>query len=83
VVERRLTTSHSGIVTAMTIRRLPGILHRYLLNQNMLLPNDTITAVDTTRICGGGLRQAQEPTTRRSEEEGTDLSCAQGTVFGA
>src|SRR5258706_1073856 len=49
VVERALTIflNSQEIVTAMTIGDYPEYLAiGYLLNQNMLLPNDTITAVD-------------------------------------
>src|ERR1051326_5836170 len=49
VVERALTIFLNGqeIVTAMTIGDYPEYLAiGYLLNQHMLLPNDTITAVD-------------------------------------
>src|SRR3954465_6652603 len=48
-VERALTIflNSQEIVTAMTINDYPEYLAiGYLLNQNMLLPNDTITAVD-------------------------------------
>src|SRR6188472_1919691 len=49
VVERALTIflNSQEIVTAMTIGDYPEYLAiGYLLNQNMLLPNDTITSVD-------------------------------------
>src|SRR3954451_20663600 len=49
VVERALTIflNSQEILTAMTIGDYPEYLAiGYLLNQHMLLPNDTITAVD-------------------------------------
>src|ERR1043166_4408595 len=48
-VERALTIflNNQEIVTAMTLGDYPEYLAiGYLLNQHMLLPNDTITAVD-------------------------------------
>src|SRR5476651_1612060 len=48
-VERALTIylNAQEVVTAMTINDYPEYLAiGFLLNQNMLLPNDTITAVD-------------------------------------
>jgi FdhD protein len=70
VVERALTIflNSQEIVTAMTIGDYPEYLAiGYLLNQNMLLPNDTITAVDYDEdLAVVVVAPSARPTTRRS-----------------
>ena len=83
VVERALTIflNSQEIVTAMTIGDYPEYLAiGYLLNQNMLLPNDTITSRRLRRGLGGGRRphQAQDQLREEAEEEGADLRLRAG-----
>ena len=69
-VERALTIFLNGqeIVTAMTINDYPDYLAiGYLLNQNMLLPDDEVTASITTRNCRSWwCAPSARPITRRS-----------------
>lgn len=87
VTERPLTLFLNAreIVTMMTIGDHPDLLAvGYLLNQNMLLPDDEITAIDydadidtvVVRTC----RQTdyEEKLKKKVQTSG----CAQGTVFG-
>ena len=82
-VERALTIflNSQEIVTAMTIGDYPEYLAiGYLLNQNMLLPNDTITGGRLRRGSGGGrgAHQAQDQLREEAEEEGADLRLRAG-----
>jgi FdhD protein len=87
VVERPLTLFLNGqeIVTIMTIGDYPDYLAvGYLVNQNMLLPQDRITAVEHDEE----LDVVVVRTERRTDYEDKlkkkvrTSGCAQGTVFG-
>ena len=69
-VERALTIFLNGqeIVTAMTIGDYPDYLAvGYLLNQNMLLPDDVVTAVDyDEELVSSSCAPSARPITRRS-----------------
>jgi FdhD protein len=87
VVERPLTLYLNGqeIVTMMTIGDYPEYLAvGYLLNQNMLLPDDEITAIDVDEeldvVVVRTARQTdfEEKLKKRTQTSG----CAQGTSFG-
>ena len=87
VVERPLTLFLNGqeIVTMMTVGDHPDYLAvGYLLNQNMLRPDDTITGID----CDEDLEIVVVRTKRRTDYEKKlrkktlTSGCAQGTVFG-
>ena len=87
VCERPLTLYLNGqeIVTMMTIGDHPGMLAAgYLLNQNMLRPDDEITGIDYD----GDLevvvvRTARETDYEEKLKKKTRTSgCAQGTMFG-
>ena len=69
-VERALTIflNAQEIVTAMTINDYPEYLAiGYLLNQNMLLPDDEITRSTMTKNClPWSCAPSDRPTTRRS-----------------
>jgi len=87
VEERPLTIFLNGqeIVTAMTIGDHPEYLAvGYLQNQNMLLPDDTITAVDyddeleTVVVRTGRQTNYEEKLKKKTRTSG----CAVGTVFG-
>jgi FdhD protein len=86
-VERPLTLFLNGqeIVTMMSICDFPEYLAvGYLLNQNMLLPEDTITAVeydpdiDTVVLRTDRKTNYEEKLRKKTLTSG----CAQGTVFG-
>jgi FdhD protein len=86
-VERALTIylNAQEIVTAMTIGDYPEYLAiGYLLNQNMLRPDDTVTAVEYDE----DLAVVVVRTKRRTNYEAKlkkrvqTSGCAQGTVFG-
>jgi FdhD protein len=86
-VERALTIflNSQEIVTAMTINDYPEYLAiGYLLNQNMLLPDDVVTSVDYDEE----LSLVVVRTTRKTDYEKKlkkkvqTSGCAQGTVFG-
>jgi len=86
-VERPLTLFLNGreIVTMMTIGDYPEYLAiGYLVNQNMLLPDDEITAVDFDEdIDTVVVRTARETNFEDKLRKKTLTSgCAQGTVFG-
>ena len=70
MVERALTIflNSQEIVTAMTIGDYPEYLAiGYLLNQNMLLPDDVVTGSTTTRTSRSSwCAPSARPTTRRS-----------------
>ncbi len=87
VVERPLTLFLNGqeIVTMMTVGDHPDYLAvGYLLNQNMLRPDDRITAIDydselETVVVRTDRRTNYE---RKLRKKTLTSGCAQGTVFG-
>src|SRR5260221_439681 len=86
-VERALTIflNSQEIVTAMTIGDYPEYLAiGYLLNQNMLRPDDTITAVDYDEdLAVVGVRTKRKTNYEKKLKKKVQTSgCAQGTVFG-
>ena len=86
-VERPLTLYLNGqeIVTMMTINDYPEFLAiGYLLNQNMLLPDDEITAVDyDDEVETVVVRTARKTDYEQRLKKKTQTSgCAMGTVFG-
>ena len=87
VVERALTIflNSQEIVTAMTIGDYPEYLALgYLLNQNMLRPDDTVTAVDYDEELAVVVVRTERATdyeTKLKKKVQTS-GCAQGTVFG-
>ncbi len=87
VVERPLTLFLNGqeIVTVMTIGDYPDYLAvGYLLNQNMLRPDDEITGIDTDDDLGVVVVRTRRETDYESKLKKKTLisGCAQGTVFG-
>ncbi len=87
VVERPLTLFLNGqeIVTMMTIGDYPAYLAvGYLLNQNMLRPDDRIEAIDHDDELGiVVVRTARKTDYEKKLRKKTLTSgCAQGTVFG-
>src|SRR5260221_2948184 len=87
VVERALTIflNSQEIVTAMTIGDYPEYRDiGYLLNQNMLLPNDTITAVDYDEDLAVVVVRTKRKTNyeKKLKKKVQTSGCAQGTVFG-
>ena len=87
VVERPLTIFLNGqeIVTNMTIGDFPEYLAvGFLLNQNMLRPDDAITGIDHDEDLGVVVvRTARETDYEEKLKKKTRTSgCAQGTVFG-
>jgi len=87
VVERPLTLFLNGqeIVTMMTIGDHPDWLAvGYLANQNMLLPNDTVTGVDYDDDLGVVVVRTDRETDyeARLKKKTLTSGCAQGTVFG-
>ena len=86
-VERALTIflNSQEIVTAMTINDYPEYLALgYLLNQNMLQPSDTVTAVDyDEELSVVVVRTARTTDYEAKLKKKVQTSgCAQGTVFG-
>jgi FdhD protein len=86
-VERALTIYLNGqeIVTAMTIGDYPEYLAiGYLLNQHMLLPDDTITAVDYDEDLAVVVVRTKRKTNyeKKLKKKVQTSGCAQGTVFG-
>jgi FdhD protein len=86
-VERALTIFLNGqeIVTAMTISDYPEYLAiGYLLNQNMLLPNDVVTAVDYDDELSVVVVRTKRRTNyeKKLKKKVQTSGCAQGTVFG-
>ncbi|MBF0372633.1 MAG: formate dehydrogenase accessory sulfurtransferase FdhD [Alphaproteobacteria bacterium] len=86
-VERPLTLYLNGqeVVTMMTIGDYPEYLALgFLLNQNMLRPGDTVTAVDydpeieTIVVRTAHRTDFEEKLKKKTQTSG----CAQGTVFG-
>ena len=86
-VERALTIFLNGqeIVTAMTINDYPEYLAiGYLLNQNMLLPDDEVTAVDYDEELSIMVVRTKRKTDyeKKLKKKVQTSGCAQGTVFG-
>ncbi len=87
VVERPLTLFLNGreIVTMMTIGDHPDYLAvGYLLNQNMLLPDDPIVAIDYDEELDTVVVRTERETDFEDKLRKKTLTsgCAQGTVFG-
>jgi FdhD protein len=86
-VERALTIylNRQEIVTAMTIGDYPDYLAiGYLLNQNMLRPDDVVTGVDYDEdLAVAVVRTERETDYEDKLQKRTQTSgCAQGTAFG-
>jgi FdhD protein len=86
-VERPLTLYLNGqeIVTMMTIGDYPEYLALgYLLNQNMLLPEDTVRAVDFDEDIGAIVVRTDRRTDyeEKLKKKTMTSGCAQGTAFG-
>ena len=86
-VERPLTLFLNGqeIVTMMSICDFPEYLAvGYLLNQNMLLPDDAITAVEYEPDIDTVVVRTERKTNYEEKLKKKTLTsgCAQGTVFG-
>jgi len=87
VVERPLTLFLNGqeIVTMMTIGDFPEYLALgYLLNQNMLRPDDEVTGVDYDDELEVVVVRTERETDfeERLKKKTLTSGCAQGTVFG-
>ena len=87
VVERALTIflNSQEIVTAMTINDYPDYLALgYLLNQNMLRPDDEVTGVDYDEELSVVVVRTQRATNyeKKLKKKVQTSGCAQGTVFG-
>jgi FdhD protein len=86
-VERALTIflNSQEIVTAMTIADYPEYLALgYLLNQNMLLPDDEVTAIDYDEELSVVVVRTKRKTDyeKKLKKKVQTSGCAQGTVFG-
>jgi FdhD protein len=86
-VERALTIflNRQEIVTAMTINDYPEYLALgYLLNQNMLLPDDVVTGVDYDEELSVVVVRTKRKTNyeKKLKKKVQTSGCAQGTVFG-
>src|ERR1700736_3158993 len=86
-VERALTIflNAQEIVTAMTIADYPDYLALgYLLNQNMLRPDDVVTGVDYDEELSVVVVRTQRATNyeKKLKKKVQTSGCAQGTVFG-
>ena len=86
-VERPLTLFLNGqeIVTAMTIGDFPKDLAvGYFLNQGMLRPDDTITAIDHDEELGVVVVRTERKTDfeEKLKKKTQTSGCAQGTAFG-
>ncbi len=86
-VERALTIFLNGqeIVTAMTINDYPEYLAiGYLLNQNMLKPDDEVTGVDYDPEISVVVVRTRRKTNyeEKLKKKVQTSGCAQGTVFG-
>ena len=87
VVEGALTIflNSQEIVTAMTINDHPEYLALgYLLNQNMLKPNDVVTSVDYDEDLAVVVVRTKRKTNyeQKLKKKIQTSGCAQGTVFG-
>src|SRR3569623_1608769 len=86
-VERALTIflNSQEIVTAMTINDYPEYLALgYLLNQNMLLPDDEVTGIDYDEELSVVVVLTKRKTNyeKKLKKKVQTSGCAQGTVFG-
>src|SRR3954466_9645753 len=86
-VERALTIflNSQEIVTAMTINDYPEFLAvGYLLNQNMLLPDDVVEGVDYDEELSVVVVRTKRKTNyeKKLKKKVQTSGCAQGTVFG-
>lgn len=86
-VERALTIflNSQEIVTAMTIGDHPDYLAiGYLLNQNMLRPDDIVTGVDYDEELSVAVVRTERATDyeQKLKKKVQTSGCAQGTVFG-
>ena len=86
-VERALTIflNAQEIVTAMTINDYPEYLALgYLLNQNMLAPDDVVTGVDYDEELAVVVVRTEHATNfeQKLKKKVQTSGCAQGTVFG-
>jgi FdhD protein len=86
-VERALTIflNSQEIVTAMTINDYPEYLALgYLLNQNMLQPDDVVTGVDYDEELSVAVVRTERATDyeQKMKKKVQTSGCAQGTVFG-
>jgi FdhD protein len=86
-VERALTIflNSQEIVTAMTINDYPEYLAiGYLLNQNMLMPDDVVTGVDYDEELSVVVVRTRRKTNyeKKLKKKVQTSGCAQGTVFG-
>jgi FdhD protein len=86
-VERALTIflNSQEIVTAMTINDHPEYLALgYLLNQNMLMPDDVVTGVDYDEELSVVVVRTKRKTNyeKKLKKKVQTSGCAQGTVFG-
>src|SRR5438067_2717703 len=86
-VERALTIflNAQEIVTAMTIGDYPEYLALgYLLNQNMLRPDDVVTGVDYDEDLALVVVRTKRKTNyeKKLKKKVQTSGCAQGTVFG-
>src|SRR6202158_4876131 len=86
-VERALTIflNSQEIVTAMTINDHPEYLALgYLINQNMLKPNDVVTSVDYDEDLAVVVVRTKRKThyEKKLKKKVQTSGCAQGTVFG-
>jgi FdhD protein len=86
-VERALTIflNAQEIVTAMTIGDYPDYLALgYLLNQNMLLPDDEVTGIDYDEELAVVVVRTNRKTNyeKKLKKKVQTSGCAQGTVFG-
>ncbi len=86
-VERALTIflNSQEIVTAMTINDYPEYLALgYLLNQNMLKPDDVVTGVDYEEELAVVVVRTKRKTNyeKKLKKKVQTSGCAQGTVFG-
>src|SRR6516225_10132725 len=86
-VERALTIflNSQEIVTAMTINDYPDYLAiGYLLNQNMLQPDDEVTGVDYDEELSVVVVRTKRATNyeKKLKKKVQTSGCAQGTVFG-
>src|SRR5213079_2446604 len=86
-VERALTIFLNGqeIVTAMTINDYPEYLALgYLLNQHMLMPDDSVTGIDYDEELAVVVVRTRRKTNyeKKLKKKVQTSGCAQGTVFG-
>jgi FdhD protein len=86
-VERALTIylNAQEIVTAMTIGDYPEYLALgYLLNQNMIRPDDVVTGVDYDEDLAVAVVRTERSTNyeQKLKKKVQTSGCAQGTVFG-